>query len=60
MNVPTVDLMDQELTGVYITDPIFRAAYCRAADDYSHLTDRGMRYVFPYLEKALAELLGAA
>lgn len=59
MNVPTVDLMDQELTGVYITDPIFRAAYCRAADDYSHLTDRGMRYVFPYLEKALAELLGA-
>lgn len=53
----TVDLMDKTKSGANMQDTVFRSLYSRAPDDVSHLTDRGMRYVYPYLEASLAEVL---
>lgn len=56
----TIDLMDTDLCGVNMQDALFRELYSRAPNDVSHLTDRGMRYAYPYLEKALADVLAKA
>lgn len=60
MGFITVDLMDEANCGVDMHDTVFRSLYSRAPEDVSHLTDRGMRYVYPYLEKALAGVLADA
>lgn len=55
MGVPCINAMDQETTGVYMTDSAFRAEYCMKPTDISHLNAKGMQLVFPYFEKFIAE-----
>ena len=59
MNVPCINAMDQELTGVKMTDANFRSKYCMKASDISHLNEAGMKLVFPVFEKAIAEFYAA-
>ncbi len=56
MGVPCINAMDQTATGVKMTDPAFRAKYCMKPTDISHLNADGMKLVFPYFEKTIAEL----
>lgn len=55
MDVPCINAMDQELTGVYMTDADFRAQYCMKPTDISHLNADGMKLVFPVFERLIAE-----
>lgn len=55
LGVPCINALDQGATGVYMTEANFRAKYCRAANDVSHLNDDGMRLVLPFFEKTIAE-----
>lgn len=54
MNVPCINAMDQEATGVYMTNSSFREQYCLNANDISHLNAEGMRLVFPFFENKIA------
>lgn len=54
MNVPYINAMDQELTGVYMTDPEFREQYCMKPTDISHLNADGMKLVLPKFEELIA------
>ena len=45
---------DPEVSGVDMTKESFRLKYCNKSSDVSHLNVAGMKYVMPYLEKALA------
>ena len=60
MNVPCINAMDQELTGVKMTDANFRSKYCMKASDISHLNEAGMKLVFPVFEKAIADFYAAS
>ena len=55
MGVPCINAMDQEATGVKMTDANFRNQYCMKSNDISHLNADGMKLVFPAFEKAIAE-----
>lgn len=57
MGVPCINAMDQEATGVYMTDPDFRTQYCMKPTDISHLNGDGMKLVFPVFEKYIATYL---
>jgi lysophospholipase L1-like esterase len=59
MGVPCINAMDQEATGVKMTDANFRNKYCMKANDYSHLNEAGMKLVFPAFEKAIADFYAA-
>lgn len=54
MNIPCINAMDQQKTGVYMTSPSFREKYCMNANDISHLNADGMKLVFPYFEERIA------
>ena len=55
MGVPCINAMDQQATGVYMTDASFRTKYCMKSSDISHLNADGMKLVLPAFEKAIAE-----
>ncbi len=55
MGVPCINAMDQEATGVKMTDANFRSKYCMKPTDISHLNADGMKLVFPAFEKAIAD-----
>ena len=55
MGVPCINAMDQQATGVYMTDSAFRTKYCMKSTDISHLNADGMKLVFPAFEKAIAD-----
>ena len=59
MGVPCINAMDQEATGVYMTDADFRSKYCMKSTDISHLNADGMKLVFPAFEKAIADFYAA-
>lgn len=59
MGVPCINAMDQEATGVKMTDSAFRAKYCMKPTDISHLNEDGMKLVFPVFEKAIADYYAA-
>ena len=46
---------DTELSKVYMESAEFRAAYCIAGGDISHLNIEGFKYVMPKFEKFIAE-----
>lgn len=48
---------DKDATGVNMDDAKFRAKYCVAASDVSHLNGAGMKMIQPYMEKFIAEAL---
>lgn len=52
-NVYVIDASDPSLTGVDMTDAVFRSQYCLNADDVSHLNEEGMKLVMPRFEKIL-------
>lgn len=56
MGVLCINAMDQEATGVYMTDAYFRSEYCITPNDISHLNADGMKLVMPYFEKTIAEM----
>ncbi len=55
MGVPCINAMDQEATGVKMTDASFRSKYCMKPSDISHLNADGMKLVLPAFEKAIAD-----
>lgn len=55
MGVPCINAMDQEATGVKMTDSAFRSKYCMKPTDISHLNADGMKLVLPAFEKAIAD-----
>ncbi len=55
MGVPCINAMDQEATGVKMTDATFRSKYCMKPTDISHLNADGMKLVLPAFEKAIAD-----
>lgn len=59
MGVPCINAMDQEATGVKMTDSTFRAKYCMKPNDISHLNADGMKLVLPAFEKAIADFYAA-
>ena len=59
MGVPCINAMDQEATGVKMTDANFRNKYCMKATDISHLNEAGMKLVFPAFEKAIVDFYTA-
>ncbi|MBR4034041.1 MAG: SGNH/GDSL hydrolase family protein, partial [Clostridia bacterium] len=59
MGVPCINAMDQEATGVKMTDSAFRAKYCMKPNDISHLNADGMKLVLPAFEKAIADFYAA-
>ena len=59
MGVPCINAMDQEATGVKMTDANFRSKYCMKPTDISHLNADGMKLVFPAFEKAIADFYTA-
>lgn len=59
MGVPCINAMDQEATGVKMTDSAFRSKYCMKPTDISHLNADGMKLVFPAFEKAIADFYAA-
>ncbi len=60
LGVRCVNAMESDRTGVRMTDPAFRAAYCMKPGDVSHLNAAGMRLVLPVFERAAAEALAGA
>ena len=60
MGVLCINAMDQKATGVYMTDAEFRKNYCIGPNDISHLNADGMKLVFPFFEKTIAELYKAS
>lgn len=56
LGIPCINALDQRATGVYMTDPNFRAKYCRDENDVSHLNDDGMRLVLPFFEQSIAQI----
>ena len=48
---------DPKATGVNMDDASFRAKYCVASTDVSHLNGAGMKMIQPYMEKFIAEAL---
>ena len=60
LGIPCINALDQGATGVYMTEQNFRSKYCIAANDISHLNDDGMRLVFPFFEKTIAEFYEAS
>ena len=48
---------DPRATGVNMDDSSFRAKYCVASNDVSHLNGAGMKMIQPYMEKFIAEAL---
>ena len=46
---------DPNVSGVDMTNSVFRSRYCIKSTDVSHLNKDGMRLVMPYFEKALAK-----
>jgi len=56
LGIPCINALDQGKMGVYMTDPNFRAKYCRDANDVSHLNDDGMKLVLPVFERYIAEI----
>ena len=57
MGVPLIDATDEKASGVYMTDPAFRAEYCVAASDVCHLNNDGMKLALPFFEKEIARIL---
>lgn len=53
--IPCFNAADQSLSGVYMTDAVFRMTYCIKPEDVSHLNDAGMKLVIPVFEKFIAE-----
>ena len=45
---------DPEIVGLDMDDARFRAKYCIAANDVSHLNAEGMKYVLPFMEQFIA------
>jgi hypothetical protein len=60
MGIPCINAMDQKATGVYMTNADFRKKYCIGPNDISHLNADGMKLVFPFFEKTIAELYQAS
>ena len=50
-----IDASDPKVSGVDMTNEVFRSKYCIKPSDISHLNAEGMKYVLPYLERALAD-----
>lgn len=57
MGIPCIDASDQNAMGVYMTDPLFRAEYCIAENDVSHLNEKGMKKVLPVFEQYIVSIL---
>lgn len=53
--VPCLDNTDKELTKVDMDSAYFRAQYCKAADDISHLNAEGAKNYLPIIEKFVGE-----
>lgn len=49
------DSSDVSITGVDMSNALFRSQYCRNPDDPSHLNNEGSKLFFPIIEKKLAE-----
>lgn len=60
MGVPCINAADSSAMGIDMTDPAFRAEYCMAHDDRSHLNAEGMKRVFPSFERRIAEIYASA
>ena len=60
MGVLCINAMDQKATGVYMTNADFRKKYCIGPNDISHLNADGMKLVFPFFEKTIADLYKAS
>lgn len=45
---------DPDTIGINMDDARFRAKYCVAANDVSHLNAEGMKYVLPFMEQFIA------
>ena len=49
-----IEACNPSVSGVDMTNELFRAKYCIKESDISHLNEAGMKLVMPYFEKALA------
>lgn len=54
-NVVCFNAADTDLSQVYMENADFRAEYCIASGDISHLNIKGFQYVMPKFEKFIAE-----
>lgn len=53
--VPCINNADKTLTGVDMDSASFRATYCKAPDDISHLNAEGAKLYLPVIEKFTGE-----
>lgn len=57
--IPCFHAADGSLSGVHMDQPTFRARYCVADNDVSHLNAAGMRLVLPAFERFIGEQAAA-
>lgn len=53
--IPCFHSFDEELSGIHMNDPAFRAKYCRTPGDVSHLNEDGHYLFFPAIERFIGE-----
>ena len=57
MGVPCINAMDEEKSGIYMTNRDFRTENCLLPGDVCHLNENGMAIACRFFERELAEIL---
>lgn len=57
MGVPCINAMDEEASGVRMTNREFREQNCMVPGDVCHLNEQGMKLALPFFERELSKIL---
>ena len=57
MGVPCINAMDEEKSGIYMTNRDFRTENCLLPGDVCHLNENGMAIAARFFEREIAEIL---